>query len=632
MPAIENPTLFARLRRTTMNELLRGRLSSGYTPAMIISTSGLDASTKSLITDICKLTKLWNAERVDVARELVAHFADGKDAGVPSDKLIRAFGDPAQAAKLIRRAKIRNRSLFWHAKRFLLRAAGVIVVLYLGLAVYYSFGKPKISVDYVSRINESILAVPADQRAWPIYRQFAEAVDTDPIFKDKEAELGPAANPRQWPRTVEWIKANPRYFELLDQATQRPSMGFIYGANGSAMDLAATRKYGMDANPDDPFFNSVIGVLLPQLNYMRTAANILSADARLAMEQDDSARWMRRIGQIRQVGIQSREPGFLVNDLVHVGIEALCIAQIERMLIEKPSLLSDNELAQLAHQGAYYQKPSDLISFDTERYGFADVVQRLYTDDGHGDGHLSTQGIGNFQRLSFQTLISSPDTGAERVARFAASPAAALLMASRKELMQKYTQAMDAQERQLDEPWRLRRSTPSATEKTIGELNSVERMRYLPLTVMLPSLDRAGLTAERIIAKRDAINVAIALELFKRKSGSYPATLAELSPTYLPTVPLDPCDGQPMRYKLVDGKPVVYSIGTDFDDDGGVKPFSRQGFAKRVTHINGYELAIGAEDKRLDGDWLLFPELISAAEDSDADENATPATQPAPMP
>ena len=37
----------------------------------------------------------------------------------------------------------------------------------------------------------------------------------------------------------------------------------------------------------------------------------------------------------------------------------------------------------------------------------------------------------------------------------------------------------------------------------------------------------------------------------------------------LKAVPTDPYSGGPMHYKVIDGKPVVYSVGSDGKDDGG---------------------------------------------------------------
>lgn len=62
--------------------------------------------------------------------------------------------------------------------------------------------------------------------------------------------------------------------------------------------------------------------------------------------------------------------------------------------------------------------------------------------------------------------------------------------------------------------------------------------------------------------------VAIALELYRRRHGAWPATLAELIPDLLPEIPLDRYDGAPLRYRLIQGKPVIYSVGEDGNDDG----------------------------------------------------------------
>ena len=88
----------------------------------------------------------------------------------------------------------------------------------------------------------------------------------------------------------------------------------------------------------------------------------------------------------------------------------------------------------------------------------------------------------------------------------------------------------------------------------------------------------------------------IAFELFKRRSGSYPLQLSELVPTYLSEVPRDPIDGEPLRYKIRKSKPLIYSIGSDKKDDGGVAP--RNATSRRDVAIGG---------KGASGDWQLYP-------------------------
>lgn len=63
--------------------------------------------------------------------------------------------------------------------------------------------------------------------------------------------------------------------------------------------------------------------------------------------------------------------------------------------------------------------------------------------------------------------------------------------------------------------------------------------------------------------------VALAVERFRLRTGRWPATLAEIPKDLLPTMPLDPFDGQPVRYvRRADGV-TIYTIGPDEHDDGG---------------------------------------------------------------
>lgn len=641
MPAIEKTSVLARVRQTSMSDLIRLRLASGVSDTTVIQASNLDAPTRELVASICKKTKLWPGERADVARELVAHFQDGIESGQQPGELIKSFGDAAQAAKLIRRAKIRNRSGLWHFKRLCLWALGVFALLYLGLAIYFVSGKPTLSTDYVAKINARVGTVPESERAWPVYRDLAAALKADPALDPKTDlgfyGLGPTQTARRWEKVSAWLKANPQMLALADQATSKPRMGFIYGSNGTAKEFFDSRNQSAP-DPNAPFFNSVTSLLLPQLTKMRTVAEMIAGDARLAAEEGDAQRWMKRIEQLRVVADQSREPGFLINYLVMIGIEAMRLTQIERMLVERPNLLSDDQLAELAHRNAWYRGKSDLINYELERMGFADVIQRIYTDDGHGDGRISPRGLNNFHLISnpndTQGLFPSGGNYAIELTKVALSPAAVLVMASRKEMTDKYNAYMDRSEARLHRPWHQYVNDPLFVEIQGINRSTRDSLKYALLNMLMPSLDRSNVTAERLATHRDAMQIAIALELFKRRTGNYPNNLSDLSPRLLPAVPADPCDGLPMRYKLVDGKPLVYSIGVDLDDDGGTFPTVRTGQAAQPAP-HQYSLAIGESAHRCDGDWILYPlPQWTLADDSydgetDADDNQSPATAPA---
>ncbi len=66
-----------------------------------------------------------------------------------------------------------------------------------------------------------------------------------------------------------------------------------------------------------------------------------------------------------------------------------------------------------------------------------------------------------------------------------------------------------------------------------------------------------------------ASDAALAIERFRLAEGRLPDSLDELAPAFLDEVPVDPFDGQPLRYRRLDDGYVVYSVGTDGQDDGG---------------------------------------------------------------
>lgn len=64
-----------------------------------------------------------------------------------------------------------------------------------------------------------------------------------------------------------------------------------------------------------------------------------------------------------------------------------------------------------------------------------------------------------------------------------------------------------------------------------------------------------------------ATQVALAVSAFTKDNGHAPATLADLVPTYLVSVPLDPYTGDPLVYSAE--KKTVYSLGPQRTDIGG---------------------------------------------------------------
>jgi hypothetical protein len=87
--------------------------------------------------------------------------------------------------------------------------------------------------------------------------------------------------------------------------------------------------------------------------------------------------------------------------------------------------------------------------------------------------------------------------------------------------------------------------------------------------LLLPALGTAIVREADELAHVSTAQTALAVEHFRLVRGQLPENLNELVPQFLPAVPIDPFDGQPLRYHRLAKGYVIYSVGRDGHDDGG---------------------------------------------------------------
>jgi hypothetical protein len=106
-------------------------------------------------------------------------------------------------------------------------------------------------------------------------------------------------------------------------------------------------------------------------------------------------------------------------------------------------------------------------------------------------------------------------------------------------------------------------------------------MRRGPYTffakLLLPAMGNASLKSAVLQTYVDATRVACALERHRLANGTLPASLDAVAPRYIPAIPTDVIDGKPLRYRLEsDGGYILYSVGWNQADDGGVTAWSKE--------------------------------------------------------
>jgi Tfp pilus assembly protein PilE len=88
--------------------------------------------------------------------------------------------------------------------------------------------------------------------------------------------------------------------------------------------------------------------------------------------------------------------------------------------------------------------------------------------------------------------------------------------------------------------------------------------------MLIPALSNIQEKAIHIQVKLELAKVAIDLERFYLKHGSYPDSLDDLSPAYRPTPTLDPMTQKALSYRRNEGGGFeIFSVGMNGTDDGG---------------------------------------------------------------
>lgn len=123
--------------------------------------------------------------------------------------------------------------------------------------------------------------------------------------------------------------------------------------------------------------------------------------------------------------------------------------------------------------------------------------------------------------------------------------------------------------KQLEEQWEQEVAGPVKSMNLMGmELIWDEKAIAKAL---VPTYSKIFHRAASFHAMQRISQTAVALRLYRHEHGRYPETLEELVPKYLRSVPVDPFDGKPLRYKRLQNGFKVWSVGENMKDEGGVE-------------------------------------------------------------
>lgn len=450
-------------------------------------------------------------------------------------------------------------------------------------------GRPNIAVNYIDKINERAAAVPDADRAWPVYERLLTSGDWDDALMEASDRLR-SGDPggEGWDEAAAVLDSKRALFDLIREAASMPGMGFVV----TAPSPGPNQPGGPSAPP------WLMQADFVQHAHMRHLARHLVSDALLAAHRHDGARFADDMTAMMRLGAHTNEHGTVISQLVENAIVTYGCRTIREAIGRHPGAFGEQDLARLDAllSGLNGGEPFRL-DLSGERMFFDDTVQRIFTDDGNGDGHITADGVSVLGTLGGSSGPALP-AGASRIG----IGAARLVSSRRAEVMARYDDWVDRIEPWTDRPVWERESIGFDTEAArLGAANPLDIGMQM-LAMLVPALDKAATATETINGEIAGTRLVIALERARLRLGEWPASLSQLDSMGLGPVPADPFDGNPVRYVLGDAGPVVYSVGVDRDDDGG-RAVSRS----RAWLPADAARRKAASDPDYDGDWVFFP-------------------------
>lgn len=191
-----------------------------------------------------------------------------------------------------------------------------------------------------------------------------------------------------------------------------------------------------------------------------------------------------------------------------------------------------------------------VVDLEAEKAFWYDLIQRGFTDDGRGGGRALKEGV-------------------PFVVKDAKSSLAGFFFWNFPDRRQ-FTATIDTY---FSEAGRLCRKTPYQLHNEDGEANKWDEIgkECFMLKILGPAHGRVGELIWRVKAGRSALLTVLAVLRYQKENAKYPADLEELVKNgYLKELPMDPYADKPLVYRKTGESFLLYSVGADFDDDGGV--------------------------------------------------------------
>jgi membrane protease YdiL (CAAX protease family) len=393
--------------------------------------------------------------------------------------------------------------------------------------------KVKIKTNYVAKLNELGRPANPDDNAEPYYTKAADLCVLQPSELGKvEKNAWPGELTAEQQEILEhWLGENENALAQLKKGTKKPYYCPTYRGD-----------YMMEVD------------MTLHLHKYRHLAYALCWRAKTEAVKGnldtaiDDILTSCRLGEHFTLG-----PKILIGQLVGIAIEKLALnsgfsildkAQVDTAVIK----YMQNELESLAENQNPY------IDLRAEKLMVYDNIQRAFTDDGDGGGHITRINSKPTadSRVLLPAIAKNKDLDWEKLDRRETT-----------ELADKLYEFMEIMSRKTPAQWREDGLDFDKEAYEIIEGNGF-------LVIFMPAIGKVSELSHKSRVSIEALITTLAILQYEANEGQLPKTLDELiANEYLKHLPMDPYSDKSLVYETTDDSFTLYSIGADFDDDGG---------------------------------------------------------------
>ncbi len=428
--------------------------------------------------------------------------------------------------------------------------AGVTPDQNAAVALLRAFG-PRIVDEEIREAYFARLGIPIPPLEGDYLVEFREYLESQVVSRQVNAdrfeeliEQQRSAQERPWtpnefPEVAAWLDASQKPLEAILDAARRP-------------------RYFSPLVP--PEGSTLLDALMPTEQKSRAAARLLMAHAMLELHRGDVERAFELTLACHRLARLVSEHPTLIGSLIAIALEAIA-TQGDAAIILDSSFTAEQATAfrQQIQALPSLRRMSDVFDRGERLVGLDSIVGM---SQGRVEGTKPSAARALQLGLDPNPMLRLQNEVYDEIKAAFSLPDYADRIRTLDDLAQKLDKAAQ---------WNRHRIAKMSLAKLFGSKATFsQEIGHLLIALTTPTFVQAAISENRNVAQLLLTDIGYSLAIARGETGEFPESLEALVPDQIDAVPLDPFTDDPLKYLRTDGGFLLYSVGPNGIDDGGL--------------------------------------------------------------